>query len=166
MTAFSAAHHIASGALAGAVGVWVLDRVDWALYRAEPRETRERTERVRPGGEDPAHVLAGRLERAAGREVSPDGHRKLGDIVHLGMGIAPGVLYALLRPRFAWLGLGRGSVFGLSLFLLQDEGLNAATGLSARPQNYAPSTHLRGLLAHLAYGLTLDAVLRVAERRR
>ena len=50
---------LARGAVAGAAGVWTMDRVDWFMYRRVDAGARRRTEGVRPGGKDPAHVMAG-----------------------------------------------------------------------------------------------------------
>jgi hypothetical protein len=49
------------------------------------------------------------------------------------------------------------------LFLVQDEAVNAATGLSARPGQYPWQAHARGLVAHLVYGLVTDGVLRLLK---
>jgi hypothetical protein len=80
--------------------------------------------------------------------------------VHYGLGMVPGVLYGALRGRAAYLDAGRGSLFGLGLFLIKEEGMNAALGLSGRPQDYPWTAHARGLVAHLAYGLVTDALCR------
>ncbi|HEY8609865.1 MAG TPA: hypothetical protein VIL69_01080, partial [Roseomonas sp.] len=147
------------GAVAGAVGVWVMDRVDWFNYLHEDPEARRRTQQVRPGGEDPAHVMAGMVERAAGAELSPPQHHAAGMAIHYSLGIGPGALYGALRDRISAVGAGRGTLYGLGLFLLQDEMINAATGLSADQRKYPWQAHARGLIAHLVYGVVTDTVL-------
>ena len=62
------------GAVAGAVGVWAMDRVDWFNFRRVGTGARRQTRRVRPGGEDPAHVMAGMAERAVGAALSVSSH--------------------------------------------------------------------------------------------
>jgi hypothetical protein len=42
------------GAVAGAVGVWVMDRVDWFNFEHEDPASRRLTQLVRPRGLDPA----------------------------------------------------------------------------------------------------------------
>ncbi len=151
------------GAVAGAVGVWVMDRVDWAMYRAESPQARQRTKEVRPGGLDPAHVLANRVAGALGTTLSPPQPHPAGIAIHYSLGIGPGALYGAFQDRAPVLGVGRGALFGLGLFLVQDEVVNAAAGLSARPGQYPWQAHARGLVAHLVYGLVTDSVLRLLK---
>lgn len=147
-----------AGAIAGAAAVWVMDRVDWFNYRRglDNQRTRRRTQQARPRGMDPAHVMAAEAGDKAGLAL-----RQLdaaGLAVHYGLGIMPGALYGALRGRVDYLDAGRGSLFGLGLFLIQDEGVNAAVGLSGRPRDYPWTAHARGLIAHLVYGLVTDAL--------
>jgi hypothetical protein len=151
------------GAVAGAVGVWIMDRVDWFNFRHEDPEARLRTQQVRPGGEDPAHVMAGRAEGAAGAEPSPSQHHAAGMAIHYSLGIGPGALYGALRDRIPAVGTGRGTLYGLGLFLVQDEMINATIGLSADQRKYPWQAHARGLVAHLVYGVVTDTILTVMQ---
>ncbi len=157
-------NNIMRGALAGAVGVWVMDRVDWYAFRHEDPAARRQTVRVRPGGLDPAHKLANSVAEAAGMQLKPRQPHPAGMAVHYGMGVGPAAVYAAARHRLDWPGPVRGAAFGLSLFLLQDEGLNALTGLSAQPGEYPWQAHARGLIAHLVLGVTIDLALDAMER--
>lgn len=149
------------GAVAGALGVWAMDRVDWFNYRHEDPEARRRTRRVRPGGEDPAHVMARVAERAVGAEPSSAQHHAAGTAIHYAIGVGPGALYGALRGRVPAVGTARGALYGLGLFLLQDELGNAALGTGADPREYPWQAHARGLVAHLVYGVVTDTVLSV-----
>lgn len=153
------------GAAAGAAGVWVLDRVDWFLYNRENEATRQRTQSVRPVGLDPAHLAANKVAGALGRTLSPRQPHPAGMAVHYGIGIAPAAIYGAVRHRLPELGGARGALFGLSLFVLQDEGLNSLTGLSARQRDYPWQDHARGFAAHLAFGMTVDALLGAMDKR-
>ena len=153
------------GAAAGAIGVWVLDRVDWALYRSEDEATRRRTQEVRPDGLDPAHVVANKIAHAFGIPLNPPQPHPAGMAVHYAIGIAPAAAYGAFRDRLPELGGARGALFGLGLFLMQDEGLNSLLGLSARQRDYPWEDHARGLAAHLAYGMVVDAVLGAVSGR-
>jgi hypothetical protein len=154
------------GAVAGAVGVWVMDRVDWFLSDHEDPEARRRTRAVRPGGMDPAHVVANRAVQALGAELSPPQPHPAGIAVHYAIGIGPAAFYGALRDRVPAVGTGRGLLYGLGLFLVQDELLNAAGGFSAGPRAYPWQAHARGLVAHLVYGAVTDAVLDLLHRGR
>lgn len=152
------------GAVAGAAAVWIMDRVDWFHFRHEASQARRRTQAVRPGGMDPAHVAANKLAEAMGRDLEPKDSNLVGQTIHYSLGVVPGAAYGILRRDFPVLTAGRGSLFGAGLFLMQDEGLNALTGLSARPGEYPWQAHARGLVAHAVYGLALDAALNLADR--
>lgn len=154
------------GAAAGAVAVWAMDRLDWFTYRHQDPEARRRTDRVRPHGMDPAHVAAHRIARHLGTRLSPapPHQHPAGIAIHYAVGMVPGALYGLLRRRYPVLGTGRGALFGLGVFLRQDELINAATGLAADPRRYPWQAHARGLAAHLVYGLVLDASLNAMEK--
>lgn len=54
--------------------------------------------------------------------------------------------------------ISAGLLTGASQTLILDEGITPAFGFSAPNLDYPLLTHLRGLVAHLAYGLTLAGV--------
>ena len=154
------------GAAAGAVAVWIMDRVDWFNFEHEDPRARRRTQAVRPGGMDPAHVGAKMAADVVGRHPEPTDYNPIGVATHYSIGIVPGALYGVLRHKVPGLNAGRGTVFGLGLFLMQDEGLNAISGLSANPNEYPWQAHARGFVAHAVYGLVLDTVLEIADGLR
>ena len=149
-----------TGAVAGVVGVWALDRVDWTLYERESPAAKRRIAKARPNGMDPAHNLAATVAGLFGRDL-PDQPNPAGIGVHYGLGVSAAMGYAALRRRFPAVGLGAGAVFGALLWLVQDEGLNTLTGAGGKPQDYPATTHLRGLLAHMTFGLATELVLRL-----
>lgn len=171
----------AIGAVGGAIAVWAMDRVDWALWRLEGPETRSRTTAVRPGGEPPAHVIATKLKRLAGVEIpgsaevpsllerldtkglTGNRHHILSTGIHYAIGIGPATAYGIMQDKLPLSGAARGALYGLTLFLAQDEAANALTGLSAKPQEYPWQDHARGLIAHLVYGIVTDAVVTAAK---
>jgi hypothetical protein len=166
--AYDDSKHLAAdalkGAVAGALGVWVLDRVDWFLFDHEDPETRKRTKEVRPGGLDPSHAAAEKAANALGKELTPSQPNRVGVAIHYNLGIGPGALYGVLQDRVPAVSAGRGLLYGLGLFLMQDEALNTALGLSGRLGKYPWQDHARGLIAHLAYGVTLDAGVRALKK--
>lgn len=149
-----------AGALAGAIGVWALDRVDWFNYRREGLASRLQTRYARPGGEAPAHVAARRIEHAIGAEPSAARHHAAGMAVHYAIGIGPAIAYAVLRERLPALRAGGGAAFGAALFALQDELLNTVTGLGGDPRDYPWQAHARGAIAHVVYGIVTESMLR------
>jgi hypothetical protein len=152
------------GAAAGAAAALIMDRLDWFMFLHEDPEARRRTQAVRPGGMDPGHVAADRIATARGYELEPKDNNPFGKAIHFSLGIGPGALYGVLRHRVPAVTAGRGLLFGLGLSLVQDEGLNALTGLSARPGAYPWQAHARGFVAHAVYGLVLDAALNLMDQ--
>lgn len=149
------------GALAGAVGVWAMDRVDWFVYDRERQEVKEQTRANRPGGEDPAHVIAGRVADALGKPLIGARRDAAGTAVHYSLGILPGALYGALSGRVKAVGAGRGLGYGLAMFIVEDELVNTALGIAGPPTGYPWQAHARGLLAHLVLGCVTDAALRL-----
>lgn len=152
------------GAAAGAVGTWALDRADWAMWRHENEDARRRTRSVRPFGEPPAHVLVRKVERSLGLTPTPEQHDFAGLLTHYAIGVGPAIAYAMVRDKLPVQGPVRGLLYGLTLFLLQDEGLNAVTGLGARPRDYPWQAHARGLVSHLVYGVVTELALDFIEQ--
>ncbi len=150
---------VVKGAIAGAIGVWVMDQVTWGMYLREDREAFRQEQMARIGGKDVAHVAANKLAHAVGADLSPEQPHPAGIGVHYALGIMPGAIYGALRRRVDGLGAGRGLLYGLALFLVNDELLNPILGLSSGPTAHPPQAHVRGLAGHLALGVATDLVL-------
>ena len=154
-----------TGAIAGATAIWVMDRLDWFTYDHQDPEARRQTDAVRPEGLDPAHVIANTLAHALDTKLGshrPHEH-PAGLAVHYALGIVPAALYGAFRSRMSMLSAGQGSLFGLGLFVIQDEGLNSLLGVAADPRRYPWQAHARGLIAHLLFGLTVNTALNLMK---
>jgi uncharacterized membrane protein YagU involved in acid resistance len=154
------------GAVAGAAAIWVMDRVDWFHFNHESDEARRRTEAVRPHGKPPAHVMTINMAERLGANPSPQQIETIGKAVHYMLGIGPAMLYSAFQSRYPAITKGRGTLFGLGVFVMQDEGMNPLMGWSAKPTAYPWQAHARGLVAHLVYGAVTDALVRTMKRRR
>lgn len=55
-------------------------------------------------------------------------------------------------------------LYGLALSLVQDEAIGAASGATAPLREYPKQAHVRGLVAHLVYGVVTELVLAVMDR--
>lgn len=156
------------GVMAGAIGTWAMDRVDWFMWDHESAAARQRTRDVRPNKEPPAHVLASKAEKLLDLEPSQERHAATGQAIHFCIGVLPAIAYALVRDKLPGRGVGRGLIFGGGAFAVQDELMNTMSGLGAKPRDYPWQAHVRGLVAHLIYGvvteLTLDAMEKSARR--
>lgn len=153
------------GAVAGAIGVWALDKVTWAMWnRTDPEKLRQEEQEARPRGMDPAHVIANRAAEAMGTELTPQQPHPAGIAVHYAIGVGPGALYGALRHKTPALTTAGGMLFGLGLFLIQDEGMNPILGTSGGPTDYPAEAHLRGLVGHLVFGATMHASLKLMDQ--
>ena len=152
------------GALAGVVGTLALDAVAQFLWDHEEPRALEQERQARPEGLDPAHFVASRLARAVGTELTPEQPHPAGIATHFAIGVVPAALYAVARKRVPQLRTGRGLLYGLTLFLAQDEFVNAAAGFSGGPTEYPWQAHARGLVSHLVYGVVTDATLDLLDR--
>ncbi len=87
-----------------------------------------------------------------------------GAVSHYAMGVVSGAIYgavAEILPR-ATVGVGLG--FGAAVWIIADEGVVPALGLSKSMEEYSPSIHAYAFASHLVYGLTTELV-RGAVRR-
>lgn len=147
---------ILAGAIAGAAAIWVADKLDQAIYRAGGPEGVRRTEAARPGGMDPAHVLAKRAADAVGVDVGDPKNNPAGHTIHYGIAAGMGALYGLLRGMAPGVSIGRGALFGIAAFIVQDEIGNTVMGTAGNPLNYPIRDHARGATAHTLFGVVTD----------
>lgn len=150
---------IVKGAVAGAIGVWVMDRVGWDMYLSEDPKAFEQEKEAQVEGKYAAHVAVGKIADAMGKELTETQQHKAGKVMHYGLGVMPGALYGALRHRVDGLGAGGGLAYGLGLFLMNDEVMNPLMGLSSGPTAYPWQAHWRGLVTHMVLGAVTDSVL-------
>ncbi len=177
-----------AGTAAGAVGVWAMDKVGWFMYNHENKEALARELHARAGGSDvalnPAEkaALAGRSHAQVGKDVAHVAVEKvaritglnlptkqpnaLGIASHYALGALPGALYGVLRHRAPAVRAAGGALYGLALFVVNDEMLAPALGLASGPRKYPWQAHARGLVAHVTLGMVTEAVLGLIDRPR
>ena len=154
---------LARGAVAGAVGTWAMDKVTQWMWSREGADALEREMEVRPGGLDPAHAIANRVAGAMGKELDPRQPHPAGVGVHYALGIVPGAVYGALRGRVGGVDALGGLLYGLGLFVFEDEGANALLGTSGKPTEYPWQAHVRGLVGHMVLGVATHATLEMME---
>ncbi len=79
-------------------------------------------------------------------------------LFHYGLAVSWAPLYAVLRRRGRLHPITAGLATGSAMSLIADEGMTPALGFSAPNRAYPLVTHLRGYIAHLAFGLAVAAV--------
>jgi putative membrane protein len=86
-----------------------------------------------------------------------------GAAFHYAMGTTSGALYGAVAEVIPEAKMGAGLPFGAVVWLVVDEGLVPAAGLSKSPAEYPLSIHAYALASHLVYGLTTELVRRAVR---
>lgn len=146
---------------AGYAGTKVMEPVAAKLMALESDDDQRREQEVRPG---PPPVLAARSlsQRVLGVDLDEGQQQQAGMAFHYLAGVSWAPVYQQLRRRTRLGPLGAGLATGASQSLLLDEVVTPGLGASAPNRAYPLSTHLRGLVAHLVFGLSVAAATEVA----
>jgi hypothetical protein len=172
------------GALGGIAGTWAMATAD-ALWSAVdqsggPVAQARRLKRSGVGGghfaqseprshedsDTPSQLLARRLPGVD----TPRRERIVGSAIHFAFGAAAGATYAAAvataPPHVARvLRSGHGLLYGTLVWLLADEIGVPLAGLAPPPHRTPPRLHAYALAGHFAYGLALESVRSLTERR-
>jgi xanthosine utilization system XapX-like protein len=146
------------GLIGGYVGTKVMEPVAMQMYEWESAEDRQREDAVRPG--PPYEIAARKTTRLLGLNLSDQHVTRLGTtLFHYGLGMSWGPVYALVRRRTDLSPVVAGLGTGAAMSLIVDEGLTPLLGFSAPNHAYPLVTHVRGVVAHLAFGLGVAATV-------
>lgn len=148
---------LALSTAAGYTGTKAMEPVSMRLYKAESDAAREREDAARPG--PPYRVAAEKLSALAGLDLDEQQLQKLSMAFHYGLALQWTPLYPLLRRRARLDPVSAGLATGAAMSLLADELMTPAFGFSAPNLDYPLVTHLRGFVAHLAFGLAVAATV-------
>ena len=121
------------------------------------------------GVDDPDDNAAVRTGNAVSELVfdhrlTKEGKETAGEIAHYAMGAASGAIYGAVAEVVPAATVGQGIPFGAAVWLLADEAIVPAAGLSKGPAEYPISIHAYALASHLVYGLTTEVVRRTVRR--
>ena len=174
-----------AGAAGGLVASWVMNQFQalWSrmaygverphgaqsLQQGSPRHgvARELQERGRDREADDAAIRTAVVvsERLLGLELAGREKKEMaGAAVHYAFGVATGGLYGAIAELKPATTTGAGLPFGAAVWLIADEIIVPALGLSKPPTEYPPSTHAYSIASHLVYGLTTEIVRREVRR--
>jgi putative membrane protein len=174
-----------AGAAGGLVASWVMNQFQALLSRmthrgerphgaqslqqGSPRHgvARELQERGLDRAADNAAVRAAVVvsDRLFGLELAEREKREIaGAVIHYAFGVATGGLYGAIAELKPATTTGAGLPFGAAVWLITDEIIVPALGLSKPPTKYPLSTHAYSIASHLVYGLTTEIVRREVRR--
>ena len=158
------ARKLIQGAIAGAVGVWLMDRFTWYWYSHEDTETLVKERSAQKGGRYAPNAAGKQLTDALHLNLPQKQQYIVGRSIHYFMGIAPGALYALKWHQLKGLGFWRGPLYGFGLFISFDEIIVPALGFASGGAAYPWQAHARGFFAHLILGTATDVVIGVLDK--
>lgn len=146
----------AVGAASGLVASFAMDKFQTKVWRLITKLARG------SGSEEPATVVgAEKIAETFHRTIPDDKKQLAGSLVHYLFGTMTGAAYGGLAAWMPHVRSGVGLPYGTAVFLLADEGMVPALGLSKNPRAYPFSTHLYAFASHLVYGLTLNRTERL-----
>jgi uncharacterized membrane protein YagU involved in acid resistance len=164
---------LAAGLLGGVAASWTMNASQSAMSEIRKRRAKAQhstgqtnSNQQQPSTEDPATVKAARAisKQVFHHELRDDEKSLAGNATHYAMGSGSGAIYGATAEVLPAATLGRGILFGAALWLIADEGIVPALGLSKAPVEYPASMHGYALASHLVYGVTADAVRRFLLR--
>jgi putative membrane protein len=120
------------------------------------------------GKDDPEDDAPERLANAisvgvTGRELTKSEKETAGTAFHYAMGATSGALYGAVAEVLPEVKAVAGLPFGAAVWLVADEGVVPAAGLSKSPAEYPLSIHAYAFASHLVFGLTTELVRRAVR---
>lgn len=127
---------------------------------------RELQERGSDDSDDNAAVRAGTaaVELVTDKKLTKSEKEIAGAVAHYAMGVVSGGIYGVAAELAPPATIGAGLPFGAAVWVLADEALVPAVGLSKAPTEYPLSIHLYALASHLVFGVSTEAVRRTVRR--
>lgn len=150
----------AAGMVGGVVASWTMNKAQSLLSRM--RQQQSQSERQQSSSDEPATVKAAEAvsKRLFGHELTASEKEIGGEAAHYAMGTATGAIYGAMAEAVPEAASGRGLLFGTALWLIADETIVPALGLSKPAFEYPASTHAYAWASHLIYAVTVDTVRR------
>lgn len=154
---------LVKGAIAGGVGVWLMDRFTWYWYHQEDTDTLVQERMAQKGGRYAPNAAGKHLMETLGIKLPQEQQYKVGRSIHYFMGIAPAGLYAMKRHRLKRFGLYRSPLYWFALFIIFDEIITPGLGYASGPFAYPWQAHGRGFFAHLILGAATEVILNLLD---
>jgi putative membrane protein len=174
---------LAAGAVGGLAAAFVMNQFQAALGRAVAGEERshgaQSLQQGTPrqgvgrdlqaeGVDHPEDDATERLANAISvgvleRRLTEREKDAAGTAFHYAMGLTSGALYGVLAELVPAAKSGAGLPFGMAVWLIADEGLVPAAGLSKSAEEYPLSIHAYSVASHLVFGLTAETVRRAVR---
>jgi hypothetical protein len=175
---------LAAGAVGGLAAAAVMNRFQAMLSRQAGGEERShgaqslqtgsprqgiglelRAEGMDEGGDDATERLANAVSvKAFDHELTKREKAAAGTAFHYAMGATSGALYGAIAEIAPGATAGAGLPFGVAVWIVADEALVPAAGLSKSPSEYPLSIHAYSFASHLVFGLTAEVARRAVRK--
>ena len=114
--------------------------------------------------DDAAERLANAISvRLSDQELTKREKDVAGTALHYVMGMTSGALYGAVAEAMPEVTVGAGLPFGAAVWVIADEGIVPAVGLSKSAAEYPLSIHAYAFSSHLIFGLTTELVRRAVR---
>src|SRR5205085_9736539 len=122
--------------------------------------SRELAERGSDDPDDNAAVRAGNAvsEFVFDHKLTKSEKEAAGAVAHYAMGATSGAIYGVVADAMPMATVAEGLPFGAAVWLIADEAVVPALGLSRDTSEYPASIHAYSFASHLVYGLTTELV--------
>ena len=158
---------VVKGAVAGLVGgivaSFVMSQFQALVTKLAEAEEKQKSKKKT---EEPATVKAAQeiSEGVFGHKLTKSEKETAGEAVHYAMGASSGLIYGVAAEIEPLTTVGVGMPFGTAVWLIADDVVVPALGLSKAPTAYPLTTHAYALSSHLVYGLTTEVTRRAVRR--
>ena len=157
------ASDVVKGAVAGIVGgivaSFVMSEFQSLVTKLSEAKEKEKSKKKK---EEPATVKAAReiSEGVFDHKLTKSEKEPAGEAMHYAMGATSGLIYGVAAEIAPISTVGAGLPFGAAVWLVADDIVVPALGLSKPVTEFPLSTHAYALSSHLVYGLTTEIVRR------
>ncbi len=164
------------GAVSGLVASWaMLAFIDGPgrrlldMLKTDEDRKREAARQERDGADTPESVTMQAADVFAskstgGKHLSLEGRKRGGTLVHYGFGAAMGAFYGGVVELAPVVGAGVGIPFGTVLWASTDLVSVPAVGFAKWPTDEPAAAHVTHWMAHVIYGMGLEALRREGRR--
>ncbi len=164
---------LAAGLVGGLIASWTMNQFQALLSKASEgdeksqggRGTQNKKSQSESKEGDDATVKAATAisENVFDHKLTKSEKKIAGTAVHYTFGTLTGGLYGAAAELAPIVTVGGGLAYGASIWVVADEGVVPALGLSKPANEYPLSIHAYALASHFVYGLTTEVVRRAVR---
>lgn len=152
---------VAFSALAGVIGGFALAGAAAAIYGLTAKKDKRAEARIEPL--DPFIVLAKKFSVSAGIDLNERQQKLFEECFATAITAGAGIGYYLLSRTWKLTWIQGGIVFGGIFWAIEDEGISPALGLVGDNKKYPLEAHVRGLAAHIIYGIVTAGLIQAFQ---